>query len=169
MAFFDTSLTNIKFHKRRTFSVSKKPRLIVGEYGIAVSNESKMELIHLTFLKKCLKVFNVKKKSNNKNSIKNLKIWISMLPNSTASRKSKNSRMGKGKGMFDRWMFKIQQGSVLAEFLGVPKYRLIKMVLYLNKKFKIKLHVISKITSLYVSNWAKQNKNLEFFNKYRYI
>ena len=169
MAVFDTSLTNIKFHKQRTFSFSKKPKLIAGEYGIIASNESKMELIHLTFLKKCLKVFNIKKKSNNKNSIKNLKIWLSILPNATASRKSKNSRMGKGKGMFDRWMFKIQQGSVIAEFIGVPKYRLIKMVNYLNKKFKIKLHILSKVRNSSICNWAKQNQSIDFFNKYRFI
>lgn len=166
---FDTSLNNIKVQKNRGYQISKKPKLLVGDYGFVASNESKMELIHLTFLKKCLKIFNIKKKSN-KNNLKNLKIWVSLLPNSTISRKSKNSRMGKGKGLFDRWVFRFQQGSTLVEFLGVSRYRLIKTIIYLNKKFKLQLKLVSKhVSSSYYCNWSKCNESLEFFNKYRYL
>jgi hypothetical protein len=71
---FDTSLTNIKVQKNRGYKFSKTTKLLLGEYAFAASNESRMELIHMTFLKKCLKIFNVKKKTNNKNNIKNFKI-----------------------------------------------------------------------------------------------
>lgn len=169
MVVFDTSLNNIKVQKNRSYKISKKPKLLVGEYGFVASNESKMELIHLTFLKKCLRIFNLKKKSN-KNNLKNLKIWISLLPNGTISRKSKNSRMGKGKGMFERWVFKFQQGSTLVEFLGISRYRLVKTIIYLNKKFKLRLKLISKQVGLnQFCNWSKCNESLEFFNKYRYL
>lgn len=170
MVVFDTSLTNIKIQKNRSYKFSKKTILLVGEYGFVASNESRMELIHITFLKKCLKFLNVKKKTNNKNNLKNFKIWIALLPNSSISRKSKNSRMGKGKGLFDRWTFRFQQGSTLVEFLGISKYRLIKVILYLNKKFKLKLRLISKIsTKNNFCNWAKCNDSLYFFNKYRFL
>jgi ribosomal protein L16/L10AE len=99
---FDTSLINIKVQKNRGFKISKKVSLVFGEFGFVASNEARMELIHFTFLKKCLKKLNLKKKKEKKNSFKNFKIWVGLLPNSVMSKKSKNARMGKGKGMFDR-------------------------------------------------------------------
>jgi ribosomal protein L16/L10AE len=51
--------------------------------------------------------------------------------------------MGKGKGGFIRWVFRIQRGLIIAEFLGIPKYRLQKILLKINKKLKLKLILIS--------------------------
>jgi ribosomal protein L16/L10AE len=41
-----------------------------------------------------------------------LKIWIFLKPNYPISKKSKNSRMGKGVGSFIRWVVKLNQGFI---------------------------------------------------------
>jgi len=70
MVVFDTSLQNIKVQKNRFSKTPKTPTLKFGNYGFLIKNESKIELIHITFLKKCLKKLNFKKKKNNKSLLR---------------------------------------------------------------------------------------------------
>jgi ribosomal protein L16/L10AE len=51
--------------------------------------------------------------------------------------------MGKGKGNFLRWVFRLQQGLSIVEFLGIPIYRILKVVNFINKRLKLKLVVKS--------------------------
>jgi ribosomal protein L16/L10AE len=76
--------------------------------------------------------------------------------------------MGKGKGMFDRWMFKIQRGFILAEFLGISFYKLSHSINWLNKKLKLKLKIICSKKITFLKNWTNSN-SVFFFNKYRYL
>jgi ribosomal protein L16/L10AE len=99
---FDTSLQNISVQKNRSFKNSKIIKLNYGEFGIIAINERKMEIIQFCILKKVLKKLKSKKMKDYKNNPSFNKIWVSLTPNSVYSKKSKNSRMGKGKGMFDR-------------------------------------------------------------------
>jgi ribosomal protein L16/L10AE len=53
--------------------------------------------------------------------------------------------MGKGKGSFERWVIRLNQGFILSEFLGISKYRLTKILIKFNKKFNMKLCLVSNI------------------------
>lgn len=55
MVVFDTSLREIKIQKRRGFKFSKNIKINYGEYAIVSTNESKMELIQFTSLKRMIK------------------------------------------------------------------------------------------------------------------
>jgi ribosomal protein L16/L10AE len=109
MVVFDTSLREIKIHKNRGSKAIKKVSFKFGEYALITSNESKLELIQFALLKRLLKKLIKKKKNKKKNKdgenkmfLKNYKIWLHILPNFAISKKSKNARMGKGKGNFLR-------------------------------------------------------------------
>lgn len=66
------------------------------------------------------------KKRKKFNKFKLLQIWVFLKPNYPISKKSKNSRMGKGKGVFLRWVTKLNRGFILFEFRGINIYRLSK-------------------------------------------
>jgi len=53
--------------------------------------------------------------------------------------------MGKGKGSFERWVIRVKQGFVLSEFIGIPKYRLQKILIKFNKKFNMRLYLVDNI------------------------
>lgn len=182
MVVFDTSLREIKIHKRRGHKLSKNVKINYGEYAIVSTNESKIELIQFTIFKRMIKKLVKKRKkikskgkvrsnqvADSKSKTKNYKIWFNLLPNYVISKKSKNARMGKGKGGFVRWIFRLQQGVTLVEFLGIPFYRLKHILLFLQKKMKIKLTLIknNSINDQF-SSWSKLNTSLKFFNKFRY-
>lgn len=182
MVVFDTSLREIKIHKRRNHKFSKNIKINFGEYALVSANESKMELIQFTFLKRTLKKLIKRKKKvkskgkkstqggDAKSKTKNYKIWVNILPNYVLSRKSKNSRMGKGKGSFSRWVFRFQQGVTLVEFLGIPYYRLINAVRKIQKKLNLKLKLIKRINyNDSFSAWSKLNYTILYFNKHRYM
>jgi hypothetical protein len=59
---FDTSLREIKIHKRRGFKFSKEIRVNYGEYALVSANESKIELIQFTILKRMVKKLVKKRK-----------------------------------------------------------------------------------------------------------
>jgi large subunit ribosomal protein L16 len=48
------------------------------------------------------------------------KLWISIFPNQPITKKPMEVRMGKGKGNFSHWGFKISGGSIIFEVCGVP-------------------------------------------------
>jgi len=47
--------------------------------------------------------------------------------------------MGKGKGDFERWVVRLNQGYILSEFKGISDYKLKKVLFEFNKKFNMKL------------------------------
>lgn len=170
---YDTSLRELKIQKHRSFKKTKKVELKFGEYAFVAANESRMELIHFTFFKRYLKKL-IKKKKKNKNQekeiLKNYKIWVFLLPNYILSKKSKNSRMGKGKGGFLRWIFRIQRGLIISEFLGISYYRLKKIIIHLKKKLKLKISLVrNENTKNTFTSWSRLNNTLVYFNKYRYM
>jgi len=59
---FDSSLHEIRVQKNRGFKFSKTLKIRFGEYALVSTNESKMELIQLTFVKRLLKKLIKKRK-----------------------------------------------------------------------------------------------------------
>jgi hypothetical protein len=46
-------------------------------------------------------------------------VWLFLFPNFVISQKSKNSRMGKGKGLYERWTIRVKCGLIFLEFKGI--------------------------------------------------
>lgn len=65
---------------------------------------------------------------------KKFKSFVFLCCNHIFSKKSKNSRMGKGKGKFVRFVFRSKVLKPIFIFKKISKYRVIKFVKYLNKK-----------------------------------
>ena len=55
---------NSKIQKNRFYKLPKKPKLTFGDYGLITKNEGRIELVQLTSIKKIIKKFIKKKKSN---------------------------------------------------------------------------------------------------------
>jgi ribosomal protein L16/L10AE len=103
---FSKSLVDVKIQKKRIYKKNFRNSIKFGDFAFVSLKETKIELIQLSFIKKLFKKLmkkRKKKKSKDNSTIqKNYKIWVNLLPNYVISRKSKNSRMGKGKGSFER-------------------------------------------------------------------
>ena len=120
-----TSMEQVSFKGRNKVKL-KKIKLNYGNYGFAVSKNTQFEYAYFFLIKRFLKyLFKFKYSSNSY-----FKIWVILKGNFPVSKKSKNSRMGKGKGSFNRWIIKLSQGHVLMEFENVDKTRLIKLNKY---------------------------------------
>lgn len=67
-------------------------------------------------------------------SKKKLKSYVYICCNHNFSKKSKNSRMGKGKGKFLRFVFRSKIFKPIFIIYKISKIRIYKFILYLNKK-----------------------------------
>lgn len=152
-----------KLQKNRFCRKPKTPKLGFGDSGLITLNEGRLELIQLTFLKKLVKSF-IKKKKSNIDIIRE-KIWYFGRPNFLIQKKSKNSRMGKGKGMIERKVIRIRRGVVLFEFIGVSPSKLKKFALKINKVCSVKFNIITNNILTYPL-WSKSNKYIYYYGKY---
>jgi hypothetical protein len=90
--------------------------------GVVIYKQMCFEGIYYIRLRKLLK--NLLKKKKKLLRYKRIRTWIFLKSNYPISKKSKNSRMGKGKGSFIRWVTKLNRGFILLEFFGVNFLRL---------------------------------------------
>lgn len=153
-----------KIQKNRFFRKPKKPKINFGDAGLITIKEGRIELIQLTVLKKLVKSF-IKKKKSNIDIIRE-KIWYFGRPNFLIQKKSKNSRMGKGKGLIERKVIRIRRGVVLFEFLGVHPLKLKKFSNKINKICSVKFNIFYKDLNVYYPLWSKKNKYLYYYDKY---
>lgn len=49
------------------------------------------------------------------------KVWIRVFPDKSVTKKPAETRMGKGKGMPERWVCVVKRGRILFELEGMPK------------------------------------------------
>lgn len=153
-----------RFQKNRFFQKPKNIKLTFGDSGLITLQEGFIELIHLTLFKKYLKFFLKKKKSNL--LFLREKIWFFGRINFALQKKSKNSRMGKGKGLVERQIIKIRRGVTIFEFKGVSKKKIIWLTTEINKKLKIKITYFFKKKDIFYKIWSKKNKYSYYYNKY---
>lgn len=66
------------------------------------------------------------------------KVWIRIFPYVPVTRKSKGSRMGKGKGSVSHWVAKVVGGNVLFEVCGAKRQDLKQALKSASKKLPIK-------------------------------
>ena len=154
---------NKKMQKNRFFRGPKKSLLKFGDFGLAFKNEGRLELIHISILKKKVKFFIRKKKSEI--DIIREKIWYFGRPNFFIQKKGKNSRMGKGKGSIERKVIRVRRNLILLEFKGVPFLQLLNFVKFINKLLSAKLYIIRKY-SINFSLWSQKSKYIIYHEKY---
>jgi len=87
-----------KFKKRGNLNKKDIRVLKFGQIGFFFKKEYRFEFVYLSFLKRLFKKLSILKKKMKYFS----KIWIFLTKNYPVSIKSKNARMGKGKGSFLR-------------------------------------------------------------------
>lgn len=114
-----------------------KTILKYGSVGIYCLNN--IQLYHKTF-KKIKKLLKRRKRV----SLFKTRIWHFLTINYPVSKKSTNSRMGKGKGAMIGWNIKIRAGKILFEFKGYSPKRISYIVYCLNKYRNHKFLMVTK-------------------------
>ena len=121
---------------RRTFSKISKYNWITKSITSTKLNFfllSNQQTVDLRFYKFMLRRFK-------KKLIKfNVESFLYLLPNNKTSHKSKNSRMGKGKGLNNRFYFRSKRTRPVVVFVNFSFNRFLKLKLFLLKFFSYKL------------------------------
>ena len=154
---------NFKLQKKRCRHTYKyNYKLKFGDFGFVILREGHLEFVQLNFIKKYIKIL-LRKSKHSCESFR--KVWYSISANQVIQCKSKNSRMGKGKGLVNRKIIRVYKNTILFEFMGVPFYKLLLITKKINKKLNFKIGVISKNNNLYKSTF-KLNTPIRYFKKY---
>jgi len=149
----------LSFKKRYTLKF-RKPGIIFGDFTFTLCKSYNMEYIYLYNFKKSLKKYYNFKKTNTK------VVWLFLHKNYPLTKKSKNARMGKGKGSIARYCARIEQNHNLLEFSGFNLCELIRLRKIFNKKVCIPVNILgwffkSSHTTLY-----SKNENMFYSKKY---
>lgn len=121
--------------KRRKNSGYRQDAIKFGATALKFNKTCMLEGIYMVFLKKKIKSFTKKNK--------NVKVWFFLEKNYTISRKEKNSRMGKGKGFFERMVFRVRKGKIILEFKNANLIFLKKTISFFKKKTGISVGIIN--------------------------
>lgn len=127
--FFIKTKEQVSF-KRRKYNYKKLSNLKFGNLGFFMSKEIRFEYLYFFFFKKIIKLLN----KNKYCTYNKFFFWFFLKGNFPLSKKSKNSRMGKGKGMFLRWVIKLPLNFIFIEFLCFNLYFFFN---YFKKKKKL--------------------------------
>lgn len=117
------------------------PNKITGaHWGSKSMNMSKQNLFLTTdFLSIDLRLYKFLLRKVKKKLLRlKIKTYVGLFPNNKISHKSKNSRMGKGKGLNNRFYFRLKKTKPILIFKGFNKIRFLKFKKYLCKFFSYK-------------------------------
>ncbi|XBT18318.1 MAG: 50S ribosomal protein L16 [Candidatus Shikimatogenerans sp. Tduv] len=124
----------IKIHKRRIKGISKRGNILnFGDYGL--KSISKFTYITQKQIESARVAIN---KFLNKYS----KLYITIFPNVSITKKPQEVRMGKGKGNFDTWVCPIKPGRILFEIKGIDYITAKKALLAGSHKLPLKTKII---------------------------
>ena len=137
------------FKKRKVIGY-KNLRLVFGDFSITLLKSFNIEYMYLYNIKRSLKKFFKFKKTKNK------KLWLFLHKNYPLTKKSKNSRMGKGKGSLSRYCSRVKQNHNLFEFVGFNLQEIFSIKNIFKKKTNIPLKIYSNFFI---------NKNFNIFSK----
>lgn len=112
------------------------------------SKNFRFESVYFLKIRSLLKL--IFKKKKNVNKFKKIKVWVFLKANHPISKKSKNSRMGKGKGGFLRWVTKLNRGFIFLELKNVNYQRVVCLNNQIQLSVGVKTIVINKINNLSV-------------------
>lgn len=148
----------MSFKKRYSMGF-KKPSILWGDFSMIFEKSYNIEYIYIYNFKKILKkFFKFKKKSK--------KVWFFLSKNYPLTKKSKNSRMGKGKGKLVRYCSRILSHHSIFEFSGFSITNLNKLKVLFLKKLNTPINIFSKFFSNKQLKFYKKNENF-FFHKIR--
>ena len=138
---------NIKNRETTSFKKRYKigyslPKTVFGEFSLLLCKSYNIEYIYIYNFKKSLKKYYNFKKNNLK------KVWLFLHKNYPLTKKSKNARMGKGKGALSRYCSRVLQNHSLFEFSGFN----LREVLVLKKIFNKKVNIPTKINVDFFKN-----------------
>ena len=130
--------SNKKFQKKRCYSKYIKNIYSTNSSYLISKKNMFLELYNFNQFKRNLK-FLTNKNNLNQNF---LFIWICLRNNFPISKKSKNSRMGKGKGAFLRWVVKVPSNLIILKFKTlnkkILKYKLNRLLKFNGNLFMFK-------------------------------
>lgn len=152
--------------KKRWFISNKRPSLRYGTAGIYCLSTFRFEYRYGLFLRKFFKRSFRKKKR--KNLFFRRRIWLFIRPNYVLTHKSKNARMGKGKGNFKRWCTIIYPGRPFIEHLNVTPRLYLRYIKKLSYKLKLKLYLIHH-TQVQIKNLNINSGSLKTPNTVTYF
>jgi len=143
----NNSKLQLSFKKRKKFNNINYLSSINNSNSILVSKHILFYYIYYKLIRKYLKILFGKSYMLKKY----IKVWVNLLTNFPISNKSKNSRMGKGKGSLVTWSCRLLTGFKLFTFLGVSKTNLFLILYYLNKILpnKFVLQATNKLNRVY--------------------
>ena len=147
-----------KRHKTKNSDVV----LRFGACAFLLQKTTNVEFNYISYFRRILKIFFKFRKTKFK------KIWIFLNKNFPITKKSKNARMGKGKGKLLRYCMKITSNYTLFEFDGFSKNYLCRI----RKLFNFRLHTRILIFSdfLFRSNYKFFDKSVRnFYIQYKNI
>lgn len=142
--------------KKRESSSTKELILKFGNSGFYFLKENRLELCYLVFFRKLIKKLKFPQYCRLYGCFYK-KIWFFLKKNFPITKKSKNSRMGKGKGKFSRWTIRVQKFHMFFEFQGYTTPQLIWVKNKINKK-----------NNLHVAFLQTQNKPFILAAKHKY-
>lgn len=155
-----------KLQKNRFFKNPKNIKLTFGESAIINLKEGRLELIQINSIRRVLK--RLLKKTRKRTGCKREKSWYFGRPNFYLQKKSKNSRMGKGKGSLERKVMRLKKNFILFEFFGVSVFKLKWFLNTINKKSGLRFQLfIPQIKQ--IQNWCKPNTSRYYYSKYLYL
>ena len=93
------------------------------------------------------------------------KIWYFGRVNFYLQKKSKNSRMGKGKVMLERGVFRIKKNFILFEFKGFSNVYLKNFLKNINKKLNLNFYLYNNKNIKY-NLWYNNSNYIQYFDKY---
>lgn len=142
LCFYFLKKSNIilnKFKNRRLPYYSDV-KFFFGDSGLFTNQQFRFESVYFRFLKKILR----KKYRKKKILFSTQKYWIKFNKNTLLSKKSKNARMGSGKGKYLRYAYSIQPNTSFVETRGFNKKYLTSLNYRIRLKIPAKLRVLHK-------------------------
>jgi hypothetical protein len=135
----NNSLILKKFKKRYKTKINI-PTIRWGDISFFFKKRYNFELVYFSFISRTIKRFFLKKR--NKRFYR--KIWFFFKKNFPITKKSKNARMGKGKGSFLRWIIRLNKNFVFLEMKNINYFLARKICFFLEKKTRLGVNIISK-------------------------
>lgn len=133
---FNNSHQPVSFKKRGLLGY-RRSMLRFGTAGLRFTSNYTIEKLHFVTLKKKFKFF-----LKNKKSSIYLKTWFFLSENTPIFKKGKNSRMGKGKGVYQRLAFRVKKNQIFIEFFNLNVIFLKKISSFLQSNSNLKNAVV---------------------------
>lgn len=140
-------------HKKRIFTSRLRAFfLFSGSISFFFLHQIQFEFVYLRLIKRRLRIM-LRRRGGR---YKSRKVWLNLRANFPVSKKAKNSRMGKGKGAFLRWIVRVRPFSVFFSFFGFSFYVLFKLKRKINYLLKSKIFIVSRLKT--VTLWSSMGQ-----------